>query len=72
MPGDACCRPPVDITADRLVQESLTNVVGHASARSVVIWLAYAPAELTVSIVDDGRRENLATAFVRPRTTVTG
>jgi hypothetical protein len=38
----------------------------------VVIWLAYAPAELTVSIVDDGRRENLATAFVRPRTTVTG
>jgi signal transduction histidine kinase len=47
--------PPVDITAYRIVQESLTNVVRHASARSVVISLAYGPGEVIVSIIDDGK-----------------
>jgi MYXO-CTERM domain-containing protein len=48
-------QPPVDITAYRIVQESLTNVVRHASARSVVISLGYGPAEVTISIIDDGK-----------------
>lgn len=43
------------MTAYRIVQESLTNVVQHAAARSVVVSLAYRPAEIIVSITDDGR-----------------
>jgi signal transduction histidine kinase len=47
--------PAVDLTAYRVIQESLTNVVQHASARSVSVDLAYRPIDITVSIVDDGR-----------------
>jgi signal transduction histidine kinase len=45
----------VDLTAYRIIQESLTNVVQHASARSVSVDLAYRPTDITASIVDDGR-----------------
>jgi signal transduction histidine kinase len=44
----------VGLIAYRIVQESLTNVVRHARARSVVVSLCYDPAALTVSITDDG------------------
>ncbi|MGC4773394.1 sensor histidine kinase [Micromonospora sp. DT44] len=49
--------PPADvgIAAYRIVQESLTNVVRHAEARSVRILLTYNADSLTVSITDDGR-----------------
>jgi signal transduction histidine kinase len=47
--------PVVDMTAYRIVQESLTNVVRHAVAGSVGVDLAYRPTELLLSIVDDGR-----------------
>ncbi|MEU7926932.1 histidine kinase [Micromonospora sp. NPDC049801] len=49
--------PPahVGVAAYRIVQESLTNVVRHAEARSVRILLSYSADALTVSITDDGR-----------------
>ncbi|WP_426502871.1 sensor histidine kinase [Dactylosporangium sp. McL0621] len=47
--------PAMDMTAYRIVQESLTNVVRHAAARTVEVELAYRPTEIVLSIVDDGQ-----------------
>ena len=44
----------VDLTAYRVVQESLTNVIRHARARSVRIDVRYSPVAVEVSIRDDG------------------
>jgi signal transduction histidine kinase len=51
--------PAIDMTAYRIVQESLTNVVRHAAARSVVVSLVYRPADITVSVTDDGRGDRI-------------
>ena len=45
----------VDQAGYRVVQEALTNVARHAGAATARIHLAYAPAQLTVSVTDDGR-----------------
>jgi signal transduction histidine kinase len=45
----------VDLTAYRVVQESLTNVVRHAGARNVAIAFDHGSDMLTVQIDDDGR-----------------
>ncbi|BCJ27654.1 sensor histidine kinase [Actinocatenispora sera] len=45
----------VDLAAYRIVQESVTNVIRHSTARSCRIDLAYRPTELCVEVVDDGR-----------------
>lgn len=47
--------PDVGVAAYRIVQESLTNVVRHAGARSVRVRLDYTANSLTVSVTDDGR-----------------
>ncbi|ERK69156.1 ATPase/histidine kinase/DNA gyrase B/HSP90 domain protein, partial [Leifsonia aquatica ATCC 14665] len=39
----------------RIVQESLTNVVEHASARQVRVGIVYGEREVTALIEDDGR-----------------
>ncbi|MEU8209824.1 histidine kinase [Micromonospora sp. NPDC049044] len=54
--------PPADVgvAAYRIVQESLTNVVRHAGARSVHVLLDHAPDSLTVSITDDGSGDRAA------------
>jgi signal transduction histidine kinase len=44
----------VQLAAYRLVQEALTNVVRHAGAASVEVVLDWRPAELMVSVTDDG------------------
>lgn len=44
----------VDLTAYRIVQESLTNVVRHAGASTVKVRFDYANDALTVEIIDDG------------------
>jgi signal transduction histidine kinase len=44
----------VDLSAYRIVQEALTNVVRHANARHAEVTLAYSPRALNVTIVDDG------------------
>ncbi|WP_329089816.1 MULTISPECIES: sensor histidine kinase [unclassified Streptosporangium] len=54
--GEARRLPPaVDLAAFRVVQESVTNTIRHANAKTVRITLAYEPDALEVEIVDDGR-----------------
>ncbi|MEH0934512.1 sensor histidine kinase [Micromonospora psammae] len=45
----------VDQAGYRVVQEALTNVARHAGAATAQIHIEYAPAQLTVSVDDDGR-----------------
>ncbi len=54
--GDAAPVPPgVDLSAYRIVQEGLTNVIKHAGpgARARV-HIGYSPTQLTVTVADDG------------------
>jgi signal transduction histidine kinase len=44
----------VDLTAYRLVQESLTNTRKHAGAASALVRLAYKPGMLHLAVEDDG------------------
>lgn len=43
-----------DLTAYRVVQESLTNVVRHAGPASAHVDLDFGPRTLTISVTDDG------------------
>jgi signal transduction histidine kinase len=45
----------VDLTAYRIVQESLTNVIRHAGAREATITIHYEAEAVVVEIDDDGR-----------------
>jgi signal transduction histidine kinase len=45
---------PVDRAAYRIVQEALTNVLRHSTARSVRLRLDHEPAALRISVRDDG------------------
>lgn len=45
----------VDLSAYRIVQESLTNVVRHAGARHADVTVRYEPDELLVEVADDGQ-----------------
>ena len=44
----------LEVSAYRLVQEALTNVMKHASGSNTVVGLNYDPAQLTVRVADDG------------------
>jgi signal transduction histidine kinase len=44
----------VDLAAFRIVQESLTNIVRHASATAATVRLTYGSTDLTVQIDDNG------------------
>lgn len=46
--------PGVDLSAYRIVQEALTNVLKHSSGARATVTLAYAEEALTVTVVDDG------------------
>ena len=46
--------PGVDLSAYRIVQESLTNVLRHAGPATARVRLDYAPDELLVTVEDDG------------------
>ncbi|MFF3916000.1 sensor histidine kinase [Streptomyces sp. NPDC001852] len=45
----------VDLSAYRIVQEALTNVVRHAGTGHCAVALDYGNEELSVEVVDDGR-----------------
>ena len=45
----------LNISAYRIVQEGLTNVLKHANASEAVVSLHYAPAALSIEIQDNGR-----------------
>jgi signal transduction histidine kinase len=46
--------PGVDLSAYRIIQEALTNVLKHAGPAHATVRLAYCPDALVVSIQDDG------------------
>lgn len=45
----------VELSAYRIIQESLTNVVKHAGATSAAVGVHYGPTELIVEVTDNGR-----------------
>ena len=47
--------PAVELTAYRIVQEALTNVIRHADGSSVRVSLTRTPTRLTIQVDDDGR-----------------
>src|SRR3954463_711316 len=49
--------PGVELCAYRVVQESLTNVLTHAAPTSARVVLDHGPANLSVSVSDDGPAE---------------
>ena len=46
--------PQIEVTAFRLVQEAVTNIVRHAKAGHVDVSLKVSSADLVVRISDDG------------------
>jgi signal transduction histidine kinase/DNA-binding NarL/FixJ family response regulator len=56
----------------RIVQESLTNVVEHAAAKSVRVGLVYGDGEVTVLVDDDGRGFDVASLTQAPRRPLRG
>lgn len=59
--GDHVDVPPgVDLSAYRIVQEALTNVLKHAETAPTLIRLEYAEDALTVSVHDRGGRPSAA------------
>ena len=54
--------PGADLTAYRVVQEALTNVMKHAGQARTAVRLDYHPHELIIDVSDDGRA-----AFARAR-----
>jgi signal transduction histidine kinase len=49
--------PVADLSAYRIVQEALTNVVRHAGPTVAHVQISYSPDEVTIEIVDRGRME---------------
>jgi signal transduction histidine kinase len=45
----------LDLSAYRIVQEALTNVVRHAGPATALVTVGYASGAVTVEVVDDGR-----------------
>jgi signal transduction histidine kinase len=47
--------PGVELSAYRIVQESLTNVLRHSGARDAVVAIRYGLEDLTIEVTDNGR-----------------
>ena len=47
--------PGVDLSAYRIVQEALTNVVKHAGPARAQVTIGYRDQEVMVEVIDDGR-----------------
>jgi signal transduction histidine kinase len=45
----------LDLSAYRIVQEALTNVVRHAGPATARVAVRYSPGQVAVEVVDDGR-----------------
>lgn len=61
--------PGVELSAYRIVQESLTNVLRHSGADDAVVAIRYGLEDLTVEVTDNGRK---GTAPSRDGTGLTG
>jgi signal transduction histidine kinase len=54
--GEARSLPvAIDLTAFRIVQEALTNVVKHAGRARATVRIAYEPGSVAIEVADDGR-----------------
>jgi signal transduction histidine kinase len=54
--GEPVAMPPaIDLSAYRIVQEGLTNVLKHAGASHADVTVRYEPDEVQIEIRDDGR-----------------
>jgi signal transduction histidine kinase len=66
----------VDLTAYRIVQESLTNVVRHANASAATVRVRYEPDAVELLVSDDGRGGNGRSGYglvgMRERTAAVG
>jgi signal transduction histidine kinase len=56
----------VDVSAVRVVQEALSNVLRHAGGAATTVELRYAPDRVTVVVTDDGHRRLPADPEGRP------
>ena len=52
--GETALSPALELTAYRIIQESLTNVLKHASATKVRVVVQQAGGFMTIEVVDDG------------------
>jgi signal transduction histidine kinase len=57
----------VDLSAYRIVQEALTNVVKHAGPARAQVTIGYREQEVTVEVTDDGRGVTVPTGDGRAR-----
>jgi signal transduction histidine kinase len=57
----------VDLSAYRIVQEALTNVVKHAGPARAQVTIGYRDQEVTVEVTDDGRGVTVPTGDGRAR-----
>ncbi|MER7642621.1 sensor histidine kinase [Streptomyces sp. NPDC126522] len=53
--------PDIDLSAFRIIQESVTNVVRHAGTHACRVTLDYRDDELALEVTDDGRGHGTAT-----------
>ena len=53
---------PVKIALFRIAQEALTNVVKHAQAKSVKVYLTYAEKSVKIRVTDNGRGFDMGAA----------
>jgi signal transduction histidine kinase len=58
--------PGLDLTAYRIVQEALTNVLKHAGPATVEVTIDYHPDSVGIDVVDDGRGASTAPADGQP------
>ncbi len=66
--GEARPLPPAaDLSAYRIVQEALTNVVRHAGPTRARVRIGYRPGELDIEVTDDGPRGPVLVAGHRGR-----
>jgi signal transduction histidine kinase len=49
--------PGLELSAYRIVQEALTNILKHAAGGHATVAIRYEPAALVIEVVDDGGRE---------------
>jgi signal transduction histidine kinase len=68
----------LDLSAYRIVQEALTNVVRHAGPATARVAVRYSPGQVALEVVDDGRgpddqdRGGLGIAGMRERAALYG
>jgi signal transduction histidine kinase len=57
--------PGIDLSAYRIIQEALTNVVRHAAPAIAELTLRYSPGEVMIEVTDNGRTRLTPPALVR-------